>query len=150
MEREAPGIIHLLLSESLKRTPLAALSRPVAGTVGNTLVVTLPGSVKAVKENLEALFSNGFIEHAIDLIRGGTGMQVHAAMGSGRGGEPHHHHHHHHHHHDHREPQPRLFLSHDPSFPGKFLSGNPARIKYDAADDSSCSSSHLTISANIP
>ncbi|OAX43361.1 hypothetical protein K503DRAFT_847231 [Rhizopogon vinicolor AM-OR11-026] len=114
LEREAPGIIHLLLSESLKHTPLAALSRPVAGTIGNTLIVTLPGSVKAVKENLEALFSNGFIEHAIDLIRGGTGKQVHATMGSGHGGEPHHHHHHHH---DHRVPQPRSILSHDPSLP---------------------------------
>ncbi|KAG1892013.1 MoaB/Mog domain-containing protein [Suillus subluteus] len=113
LEREAAGIVHLLLAESLKRTPLAALSRPVAGTVGNTLVVTLPGSVKAVKENLEALFANGFIEHAIDLIRGGTGKQVHAAMGSGHGGVPHHHHHHH----DHRVPQPRSILSHDPSLP---------------------------------
>ncbi|KAG2361750.1 MoaB/Mog domain-containing protein [Suillus spraguei] len=87
LEREAAGIVHLLLAESLKRTPLAALSRPVAGTVGNTLIVTLPGSVKAVKENLEALFANGFIEHAIDLIRGGTGKQ------------------------------PRSILSHDPSLP---------------------------------
>ncbi|KAG2073679.1 hypothetical protein BDR04DRAFT_1094696 [Suillus decipiens] len=113
LEREAAGIVHLLLAESLKRTPLAALSRPVAGTVGNTLVVTLPGSVKAVKENLEALFANGFIEHAIDLIRGGTGKQVHAAMGSGHGGVPHHHHHHH----DHPVPQPRSILSHDPSLP---------------------------------
>lgn len=118
LEREAAGIVHLLLAESLKRTPLAALSRPVAGTVGNTLVITLPGSVKAVKENLEALFANGFIEHAIDLIKGGTGKQVHAAMGSGHGGAPHHqHHHHHHHHHDHHVPQPRSILSHDPSLP---------------------------------
>ncbi|KAG0697308.1 MoaB/Mog domain-containing protein [Suillus ampliporus] len=115
LEREAPGIVHLLLSESLKHTPLAALSRPVAGTVGNTLVVTLPGSVKAVKENLEALFANGFIEHAIDLIRGGTGKQVHAAMGSGHHGDATHIHHHHHH--DHRVPQPRSILSHDPSLP---------------------------------
>lgn len=116
LEREAAGIVHLLLAESLKRTPLAALSRPVAGTVGNTLVITLPGSVKAVKENLEALFANGFIEHAIDLIKGGTGKQVHAAMGSGHGGAPHHQHHHHHHH-DHHVPQPRSILSHDSSLP---------------------------------
>lgn len=147
MEREAAGIVHLLLAESLKRTPLAALSRPVAGTVGNTLVVTLPGSVKAVKENLEALFANGFIEHAIDLIRGGTGKQVHAAMGSGHGGVPHHHHHHHH---DHHVPQPRAILSHDPSLPGMFSSNTWSASKHYAIINSLCSSSRFTISANIP
>ncbi|KAG6854460.1 hypothetical protein C0991_006539 [Blastosporella zonata] len=75
LEREAPGLVHLLLSVSLKHTPLAALSRPAAGTIGKTLVVTLPGSVKAVKENMEALLNAGLVEHAIDLIRGGEGKQ---------------------------------------------------------------------------
>ncbi|KAJ7639494.1 MoaB/Mog domain-containing protein [Roridomyces roridus] len=107
LEREAPGLVHLMMSSSLKHTPLAALSRPVAGTVKNTLVVTLPGSVKAVKENLEALLAGGVVNHAIELIRGGTGKQVHAELAG-------HHHHHHHHHHDHAAPQPRT-LSHDPS-----------------------------------
>ncbi|KAJ7603652.1 MoaB/Mog domain-containing protein [Roridomyces roridus] len=106
LEREAPGLVHLMMSSSLKHTPLAALSRPVAGTVKNTLVVTLPGSVKAVKENLEALLAGGVVNHAIELIRGGTGKQVHAELAG--------HHHHHHHHHDHAAPQPRT-LSHDPS-----------------------------------
>ncbi|KAF5371123.1 hypothetical protein D9758_004188 [Tetrapyrgos nigripes] len=119
LEREASGIVHLLLSSSLKHTPLAALSRPVAGTIKNTLVVTLPGSVKAVKENLDALFSNGVVEHAIDLIKGGSGKEVHAALGSSHGhGHSHHHHHnprtHHHHGHEHHEPKSRI-LSHDPS-----------------------------------
>jgi len=112
--------VHLLLSSSLKHTPLAALSRPVAGTIKNTLVVTLPGSVKAVKENLDALLSNGIVDHAIDLIKGGSGKQVHASMGSGHGGHDHHHHHTprtHHHHHDHQEPKSRV-LSHDPSQAG--------------------------------
>ncbi|KAJ7248538.1 MoaB/Mog domain-containing protein [Mycena rebaudengoi] len=112
LEREAPGLVHLMLSISLKHTPLAALSRPVAGTVKNTLVVTLPGSVKAVKENLEGLLSGGVADHAIELIRGGTGKSVHAALaGSGPSNLPHAHHHHHH---DHHAPQPRT-LSHDPS-----------------------------------
>ncbi|KAG6900425.1 hypothetical protein C0993_010813 [Termitomyces sp. T159_Od127] len=77
LEREASGLVHLLLSASLKYTPLAALSRPIAGTIGTTLVVTLPGSVKAVKENMDALLNAGLVEHAIDLARGGTGKQVH-------------------------------------------------------------------------
>jgi len=116
--------VHLLLSSSLKHTPLAALSRPVAGTIGRTLIVTLPGSVKAVKENLDALSNGNIIHHAIDLVKGGTGQQVHASIvktstttqqGSQEG---HHiHHHHHHHHHEHRAPQPRTTLSHDPSGP---------------------------------
>ncbi|KAJ7639466.1 hypothetical protein FB45DRAFT_905679 [Roridomyces roridus] len=92
-----------MMSSSLKHTPLAALSRPVAGTIKNTLVVTLPGSVKAVKENLEALLAGGVVNHAIELIRGGTGKQVHAELAG-----------HHHHHHDHAVRQSRT-LSHDPS-----------------------------------
>lgn len=106
--------MHLLLSASLKHTPLAALSRPVAGTIGsnNTLVTTLPGSVKAVKENLSALLESGVILHALDLLSGGSGRSVHKALAEGKDpvGElvssktdsTHiHHHGHHHHHHDH-------------------------------------------------
>jgi gephyrin len=112
----------LLLSSSLKHTPMAALSRPVAGTIDDTLVVTLPGSVKAVKENMEALLSAGVLKHAIDLIRGSTGKAVHEAMASqdpstGTPAREHSHHHSHHHHH-HDAPKPRAFLSHDPSAAG--------------------------------
>ncbi|KAJ7668136.1 MoaB/Mog domain-containing protein [Mycena rosella] len=112
LERTAPGLVHLMLAASLKHTPLAALSRPVAGTVKNTLVVTLPGSVKAVRENLEALLAGGVVAHAIELIKGGAGKEVHAALAAGSRGP--HEHQHHHHHHDHQAPQPRT-LSHDPS-----------------------------------
>lgn len=119
--------MHLLLSDSVKHTPLAALSRPVAGTIKNTLVVTFPGSPKAVKENLESLFSAG-IGHAVDLIRGGTGAAVHAELAksvspssSGKTGSDGHHHHHGH---DHHNPQPRSTLSHDPSAPGKLVIRN--------------------------
>ena len=83
----------------MQKTPFAALARPVAGTVKNALVVTLPGSVKAVKENLEALLQSGVVEHAIDLVRGGTGKQVHAALANAPAqstSTPAHEHHHHH------------------------------------------------------
>ncbi|KAI0787129.1 MoaB/Mog domain-containing protein [Irpex lacteus] len=145
IEREAPGIVHLLLATSLQKTPFAALSRPVAGTIKNTLVVTLPGSVKAVKENTIALLSGGVATHAVDLIRGGTGKQAHAALAGGlpssvssesetsvspassTGTHLHEHHHHHHHRHhqhpgqtSHNSPQPRTALSHDPSAPGTY------------------------------
>ena len=132
IERPAPGLVHLMISSSLKHTPLAALSRPVAGTIKNTLITTLPGSVKAVKENLEALFQAGVIEHAIELIRGGSGQQVHRELlitnppvhshGASPGHE-HQHHHHHHHHGEHQAPTPRSekALSHDPSASGMYL-----------------------------
>ncbi|KAH9948788.1 molybdenum cofactor biosynthesis protein [Amylocystis lapponica] len=125
IEREASGLVHLLLSTSLQHTPLAALSRPVAGTVGNTLVVTLPGSVKAVRENLDALLMGGVVDHALDLIRGGSGRQLHAELASNASVQSapdppphaHAHHHHHHHSHSHSAPVPRTVLSHDPSLP---------------------------------
>ena len=125
IERHAPGLVHLILSSSLKHTLLASLSRPVAGTIGNTLVVTLPGSVKAVKENLEALFTAGVLDHALDLINGGTGASVHSALYTSSkhvrdvnrsDARPHDHHHHRH---DHQVPKPRAVLSHNPSLPGK-------------------------------
>ncbi|KZS97806.1 hypothetical protein SISNIDRAFT_481693 [Sistotremastrum niveocremeum HHB9708] len=128
IERPASGIVHFLLSSSISVTPLAALSRPVAGTHGKTLIITLPGSVKAVKENLTALLSANLLDHAIDLLRGGSGKTVHQALahaGDTASKEPvqssepptHIHHHHHHHHHDHQQPVPRTVLSHDPSLP---------------------------------
>ena len=43
LERSAPGLIHCMLSGSLSKTPLAALSRPAAGTRGATIIVNLPG-----------------------------------------------------------------------------------------------------------
>ena len=53
--REAPIIAQVLVNEGLKFTPLAAMSRPVAGVRHKTFICTLPGSVKAVKENITAL-----------------------------------------------------------------------------------------------
>jgi gephyrin len=133
IDRHAPGLVHLMMSSSLTHTPLAALSRPVAGTIKDTLVVTLPGSVKAVKENLNALLSGGVLQHAIQLIKGDSGKDVHAvlaksSLSSLEPGEStqalHNHsrdHHHHHHHHGHEIPQPRTVRSNDPNAPGMCL-----------------------------
>lgn len=55
LTREAPGIAQALLAEGLKHTPLAVLSRPVVGVRNQTLIITLPGSTKAIKENIVAL-----------------------------------------------------------------------------------------------
>ncbi|KAH9943178.1 molybdenum cofactor biosynthesis protein [Epithele typhae] len=118
LEREAPGIVHLMLNASMQATPLGALSRPVAGTIKNTLVSTLPGSVKAVQENITALLQAGVVEHAIELVRGGRGEHVHARLAAeGPRSFGHHHHHHHDHDREHRAPVTRSTLSQDPSLP---------------------------------
>ncbi len=66
MEREAPGIAEALRSFSLQYTPMAMLSRGVAGLRGHTLMINLPGSPKAVKECLEYILP--VLPHAINVL----------------------------------------------------------------------------------
>jgi len=68
IEKEIPGFGELMRTESLKKTPHAILSRATAGVRGETLIINLPGSPKAVKECFEAI--KGAIPHAIEKIKG--------------------------------------------------------------------------------
>jgi len=66
LDREAPGIVVAMISASLKVTPHAMLSRPAAGMRKQCLIINLPGSSKAVKENLEVVLP--VLPHAIGLL----------------------------------------------------------------------------------
>ncbi|MEE8391177.1 MAG: MogA/MoaB family molybdenum cofactor biosynthesis protein [Anaerolineae bacterium] len=68
IEREMPGLAEVLRFEGYRKTPLAVLSRGVAGMRGQTLIVNLPGSPKAVREGLETLAP--VLPHAIRMLRG--------------------------------------------------------------------------------
>src|SRR5262245_2890666 len=66
IEREAPGLAELMRAESVKITPLGALSRSVCGARGRTLIVNLPGSVRGARENLQAIAR--LLPHAVSLL----------------------------------------------------------------------------------
>jgi len=56
IQKEVSGVSEFLRAYGQKRTPLSMLSRGVAGIRGTTVIINLPGSVKAVSESLDSLF----------------------------------------------------------------------------------------------
>ncbi|TPX56940.1 hypothetical protein SpCBS45565_g08304 [Spizellomyces sp. 'palustris'] len=107
LEKTAPGIVTAMITTSLETTPMAALSRSVCGIRKRSVIITLPGSPKGSKENLEAVLP--VLAHAVELAKGDVegADETHRKMGEVK--EPPHkhrhhhhcHHHHHAHHHDH-------------------------------------------------
>lgn len=69
-QRMTPGIAEAMRLASLRITPRAMLSRATAGIRGRTLIVNLPGSPKAARENLEAVLPA--LDHGLVMLRGGT------------------------------------------------------------------------------
>ena len=67
-ERMAPGIPEAMRAESLKITNRAVLTRQQAGIRGKTLIVNLPGSPKAARENFSAVISA--LDHGLEMLRG--------------------------------------------------------------------------------
>jgi gephyrin len=67
IQREAPGLVFAMLKDSLAVTPHAMLSRMAAGIRGQSLIINLPGSPKAARENLETILPA--LPHALELLR---------------------------------------------------------------------------------
>ncbi|QPC78639.1 hypothetical protein HYE68_009391 [Fusarium pseudograminearum] len=137
LHKQAPGLVHGMLAASLTVTPFAMMSRPAAGVRNSTIIVTLPGSPKGAKENLQAVIKT--LPHACIQAAGGNSRAIHSggvkkleaeagisskneqppATGHGCG---HHHHGHNHgsgHGHSHgnlvRHTKPGTTLSNDPA-----------------------------------
>ena len=70
IDRGVTGIPEAMRTEGLKKTRRSMLSRAVAGIRGETLIINLPGSPKAVKENLDVILE--IIPHAVEKIKGDT------------------------------------------------------------------------------
>ncbi|KAJ3552080.1 hypothetical protein NPX13_g11202 [Xylaria arbuscula] len=111
LHKQAPGLVHGMLAASLQVTPFAMMSRPVAGIRNKTVIVTLPGSPKGAKENLEAILK--MLPHACQQAAGMDSRALHAGGvkkleadagidSISKQGHPHSHAHHDHgHHHGH-------------------------------------------------
>ncbi|KAF1839492.1 hypothetical protein BDW02DRAFT_564034 [Decorospora gaudefroyi] len=116
IDRHAPGLVHGMLTISYAVTPFALMARPVAGLRKQTLILTLPGSPKGAKENLEAVLK--LLPHACVQAAGAESRQLHvggvkklekdagvsshgSATADGGSGQHHHRHHGHGHSHGH-------------------------------------------------
>ncbi|KAF4956635.1 hypothetical protein FSARC_11513 [Fusarium sarcochroum] len=139
LHKQAPGLVHGMLAASLAVTPFAMMSRPSAGVRNSTIIVTLPGSPKGAKENLQAIVKT--LPHACVQAAGANSRAIHSGgvkkleaeagltggksqpSAAGQG----HSHHHHGHGHDHghgsghshgnlvRHTKPGTTLSNDPA-----------------------------------
>ena len=104
LQREAPGLVHAMLRASFEVTPFAMMSRPVAGVRNSTIILTLPGSPKGAKENLQAVLK--LLPHACLQAAGEDSRTAHVGgvkklerdAGFVAKGHSHSHHHHDHDH----------------------------------------------------
>lgn len=71
IQRTAPGFAEAMRRSSMEITPHAMLSRAVSGILDRSLIINLPGSPKAVRENLAVI--EKALPHAIELLRGQVG-----------------------------------------------------------------------------
>ena len=86
LERETRGIPEAMRAKSMQITPRGCLSRAVAGIRGDTLIVNLPGSEKAARENLEAVLAP--ISHGLAMLHSGGSADCAAAAPSRASSSP--------------------------------------------------------------
>ena len=70
LHREIPGFGEVMRARGRETTPLASLSRSLAGTRGKVLIVNLPGSPKGAVQSLDAIVE--LVPHVLELLRGRT------------------------------------------------------------------------------
>lgn len=68
LHKETPGLLYVMMQESLKVTPFAVLSRSAAGIRGSTLIINMPGNPNAAAECMEALLPS--LKHALKQMKG--------------------------------------------------------------------------------
>jgi molybdenum cofactor synthesis domain-containing protein len=68
LDRNIPGIAEAIRSYGQDRTPYAMLSRSIAGTIGKSLVLALPGSTNGAKQSIEAIFPS--VLHVFGILKG--------------------------------------------------------------------------------
>jgi gephyrin len=73
--KEAPSLVFAMLNHSLKITPYAMCSRPAAGMINETLVITLPGSPKGATENLDAIIN--MLQHILRQLKVDSARELH-------------------------------------------------------------------------
>ena len=69
IDREAPGLAEAMRARGAERNAYAWLSRSVAGLLGKTLIVNLPGSKRGAEESLEAILP--LLRHGLEVVAGG-------------------------------------------------------------------------------
>ena len=68
LDRELPGIVHAFWNKGMESVPTAVLSRAVAGTVGSTFVMALPGSTGAARD--AAVVLDPLFDHLVSMLKG--------------------------------------------------------------------------------
>jgi molybdenum cofactor synthesis domain-containing protein len=67
IDREAPGLVEAMRSESMKKTPHSMLSRSVAGIRGRVIIINLPGNPNGAVDSLKVVMS--VLVHAVELLQ---------------------------------------------------------------------------------
>ncbi|KAK2624418.1 hypothetical protein QTJ16_006368 [Diplocarpon rosae] len=76
LHKQAPGLVHGMLAASFAITPFALMSRPAAGVRNKTVIITLPGSPKGARENLQSVLK--LLPHACFQAAGADSRTLHA------------------------------------------------------------------------